>query len=280
MFQRLSLYAGLLLIVLCSQTVNGEDVHESEVGEVLHPNKPVDIYVCAGRSTTVVIRGNELISAIALSSSIISYKYNKVLNQLEITPTGRLSGLETNLNLRIGSEVYVLIVKLVSDVRTQYVRIFTPESQVLVSDEDSLFKVAPRKPSYVDLLGSIKRIERMEHDLTYKKTQVRVHEISLNDTYVWNRSLITLEKFYQFLDEDLLIFRARWTNRTGNVIYLDPRDLGIWIDEINIPIIAATRKKMTKEILPGETDVIYLGVQGYRLSRKNNFKLKVLDVTS
>ena len=267
----------LVLIIICSLGVMRVYAHDLQESEILHPNTPVEIYVCAGRTTTLVIRGTEPVVAIALSSSIVSYKYNKTLNQIEITPTGKLYGLETNLNLRIGSEVYVLLVKLVNDVRTQYVRVFTPESQVLVSDEDSLFKVAPQKPAYVDLLGSIKIIERMGYDLVFKKAQVNIHEVILNDVYVWNRSLITLEKCYQFLDQDLLIFRTSWTNNTDKIIYLDPRDLAISIDETNIPIIAATRKKMTAEVLPGESDVIYLAIQGYRLSRKNHFRLKVSE---
>jgi len=268
---------GILLIWLFIKSSISLCAYIDDKSEVLHPNMPVDIYVCAGRSTTILIRGNEPISAIALSSSIVSYKYNKSLNELEITPTGRLSGLETNLNLRIGSEVYVLILKLVSDVRTQYVRVFTPESALSVSDEDSLIKSIPQKPAYVDLLGSISAIERMQGDEIYRKTKINIHEILVNDAYVWKNSILELVNFYQFIDQDLLIFIVRWTNRMGVPLYLDPRDLEIWVNEINIPIIAATRKSTRSQILPGETDTIYLAIQGYRLSRRNAFRLKVIE---
>ena len=93
--------------------------------ETLLPGVPALIYAAPGRATTVLFRASEKVAAISLASPVLTYKYDRALNQLEITPAVRRGGVETNLNLRIGDNVYVLVVKVVEDVRAQYLREFT-----------------------------------------------------------------------------------------------------------------------------------------------------------
>ena len=91
---------------------------------LLTPNQPMEVYVAPGRATTLLFRTSQKVAAISLASPIVTYRYDRALNQLEITPAVRSGGVETNLNLRIGPDVYVLLVKVVTDVRAQFVRTF------------------------------------------------------------------------------------------------------------------------------------------------------------
>ena len=70
----------------------------------LRAGVPAEIFVAPGRATTIQLQTEEKIAAISLASPIVAYKYDRSLNQLEITPTVRSGGVETNLNLRIGPD--------------------------------------------------------------------------------------------------------------------------------------------------------------------------------
>jgi hypothetical protein len=69
--------------------------------ESLRPGVPAEIYAAPGRATTVLLHTGLKVAAISLASPVIAYKYDKALNQLEISPAVRSGGVETNLNLRI-----------------------------------------------------------------------------------------------------------------------------------------------------------------------------------
>ena len=49
----------------------------------------------------------------------------------------------------------------------------------------------------------------------------------------------------------------------------------IFIGDKNLPITATTRKALGNIITPGKKDVIYLAIQGYRISRSNAFELRL-----
>ena len=98
---------ALILAVAAAAALGAEPAPPS-ARELLRPGVPEEIYVAPGRATTVLLHSGRKIAAISLASPIVSYKYDKALNQLEITPTVRSPGVETNLNLRIGPSVWEL----------------------------------------------------------------------------------------------------------------------------------------------------------------------------
>jgi len=251
------------------------DTEITSSSELLHAGKPVEVYIAPGRSTTLVFRSKVFVSSISLSSAIITYKYDKKLNQIELSPSGRSVGLETNLNLRLGEDVYVLIIKIVNDVRVQYVRVFSLEGEEDSSDEDLLKHAKALKPAYIDFLGAIKITERMRKDSVFRLLHKDVHHIELNYIYIWNNCFITLNSFDQFIDRDLLVFRITWINSSSKSLCLNPHDLQLWIRDKKLPVTAITRKKINPLTMPGDRDEIYLAIQGYRLSRRNSFELKL-----
>jgi hypothetical protein len=239
----------------------------------LEPGRPAEIYVAPGHATTVQLRSSERIAAISLASPIVSYKYDKALNQIEITPAARAGGAETNLNLRIGEDVYILLLKVVTDVRAQYLRTFVLAGEAGAEDEAAIGRAPPLAPAEVDLVGAARALERAEADPVFRAAQASLRIERLGRTYPWNGCQIALEELAQFVDRDLLVFRVRWTNATADALYLDESQFGLWAGARPIPVIARYQEGAGPVVLPGQEQRVYLAVQGYRLSRHNDWRL-------
>jgi hypothetical protein len=239
----------------------------------LQPGTPVDVYVAPGHATTLQLQTEQRVAAISLGSPVVAYQYDKALNELELIPAAQAAGTETNLNLRIGPHVYVLLVRVVNDIRAQYLRRFILADGSLAEDEAGLAQVRPLKPAELDLIGAVKTITRARDDPVFRAAQPLLRLEALAREYQWNGCLIFLADEAQFLDRDLLVFRVQWVNRTDSALYLDPRQYGLFIGERSIPIIARYQTGVGPVIYPGQLETVFLGVQGYRLSRHNDWRL-------
>ena len=239
----------------------------------LRPGVPAEVFVAPGRATTIQLQTEQRVAAISLASPVVTYQYDKALNQLEITPAAHAGGTETNLNLRIGPNVYILVVKVVTDVRAQFLRSFVLAGEAAADDEAALAQVRPAKPAEVDLIGAVRTIERAQADPVFRAAQPMLRLESLDRSYQWNGCLVTLADEAQFLDRDLLVFRVQWMNRTDTALYLDPVQYGLFIGERPIPVIARYKVGVGPVIYPGQLETVYLAVQGFRLSRHNDWRL-------
>ena len=262
-----------LLIAFLAGTALRADPAPPPSRELLRPGVPEEVYVAPGRATTILLHTSSKVAAISLASPVVSYKYDKALNQLEITPTGRSPGVETNLNLRIGTEVYVLLVRVVNDVRAQYLRDFGLAGDPAADEEGALGQARPLKPSEVDLVGAAETMERAETDPIFLRARPALRVEALDRLYLWNDCLVSLNAVAQFLDLDLLVFRVRWVNRTAEALYLDARQYGLFAGGTRIPITARYKVGAGPLILPGQAETVYLAVQGYRLGRHNRWEL-------
>lgn len=239
----------------------------------LHPGEPAEVYLAPGRATTVQLSSPRKVAAISMASPLVSYKYDKALNQLELTPASRFAGGETNLNLRIGPDVYVLVLKVVEDVRAQYLRRFVLSGDDREDDEEALAGTRPLRPDQVDLIAAARTLERAEVDPVFKASHPELRIEPLGRCMPWNGCLIALTEAAQFLDRDLLVFRVQWLNRTADALYLDSRQYGLLAGGRSIPIIARYQVGSGPVRYPGSLTTVYLAVQGYRLSRHNDWRL-------
>jgi hypothetical protein len=240
---------------------------------LLTPNQPMEVYVAPGRATTLLFRTSQKVAAISLASPIVTYRYDRALNQLEITPAVRSGGVETNLNLRIGPDVYVLLVKVVTDVRAQFVRTFDLANDTAADDEGGLGQARPRKPGEVDIVGAAHALQRAESDPVFLRAHPNLRIVPIGRYYQWNDCLIDLVDLAQFLDQDLLVFRIQWVNRTSDAMYLSPDQYGLFVAGQKIPITARYKIGNGSVIFPGQLETVFLAVQGYRLGRRNQWEL-------
>jgi hypothetical protein len=240
---------------------------------MLRPGSPAEVFVAPGRATTLLFRSERKVASISIASPIVTYKYDKALNQIEITPAVRSPGVETNLNLRIGENVYVLLVKVVNDVRAQYVRSFVLDGDLGADDEAGLSQARPLRPEDADVVGAARDMERAEGDPVFRDAHPNLRIERIDRLYAWNGCLVALESVAQFADRDLLVFRVRWTNRTGDALYLAAGQYAILVAGRRIPVVARYKVGDDPVVLPGRLETVYLAVQGYRLSRHNDWQL-------
>ena len=84
--------AAMLMLALGAAAAQAQPEARDD-DEVLRPlGKPAEVFVAPGRATTILLHTGQKVAAISLASPIVSYKYDKSLNQLEITPTVRTGG--------------------------------------------------------------------------------------------------------------------------------------------------------------------------------------------
>ena len=242
-------------------------------GGELRAGIPDEIFVAPGRATTIQFQTDQKVAAISLASPVVTYKYDRSLNQLEITPAVRSGGVETNLNLRIGAQVYILVVKVVTDVRAQFLRRFTLEDDASADDEAGLARSQILRPEDVDLVGAAKALERAEDDPVFRRAHSNLRVEALRRDYTWNDCLVSLEDLVQFIDLDLLVFRVRWVNRTRDALFLDPSQYALLVAGQKIPIVARYKIGVGAVVYPGQLETVYLAVQGCRLSRNNDWEL-------
>ena len=240
----------------------------------LEPGVPAEVFVAPGRATTVLLRSEKKVAAISLASPIISYKYDKALNQLEISPAVKAGGVETNLNLRIGDQIYVLLIRVVGDVRAQFVRTFRLPDENPAGDEAELGAVKPLAPAQLDLVAAAQTLEKVEHDAVFRAAQSNLRWEALTATQTWNDCAVQLDAALQLVDLDLIVFRVRWVNRTADALYLHPTQYGIQAGGRLIPLVARYSPNEAV-VLPGESCVVYLAAQGLRLSRHNVWSLSL-----
>jgi hypothetical protein len=238
-----------------------------------HPGVPLELYVAPGRATTIVLRTAQKVASISLASPIIVYKYDKALNQIEITPTVRTGGVETNLNLRLGSDIYVLLVKVVDDVRAQTTRSFVPAGEAAADEDSDLAQAPPLRPAEIDIVTAARVLNQAETDPVFRQARPDLRIEPIGRLYEWNDCVVELVDAGQFAARDLLVFRVQWVNRTADALYLDPAQYRLSAAGRAVPIAARYKPGLGAVVYPGALETVYLGVQGYQLSRHNDWRL-------
>lgn len=240
----------------------------------LSPEKIEEIYVAPGRLTTIVLESQEPVDSLSIGAPILQVDYNRKLNQIQITPVA--DGGETNMNLRIGQDTYVFLIKVVNDIRVQYLRTFT-----LVSDsaDDSnglsaaMSAARPLKPAEIDVTGTIKMIDRARRDAPYRNTLPMLRTFAIGRAYQWNDCIVYLAEISQIADEDLLVFKVEWVNRSDKALYLDATQYNLRVANRKVPVLARYQKSLNSTVYPGQHEVVYMFVQGMRLQPDNEWEL-------
>jgi hypothetical protein len=208
------------------------------------------------------------IDDIKIGSKIVQVDFDPKKNQLDIYPT--VTGGATNLNVRIGDNIYTFLLKILNTGDPVFQRSYTFEDEA--DDFDGALASAPiMKPFEVDTVAAIKTIERARFDPAFRQTIPEFRTLSVGRTVFWNDSPVTLVDVSQFADRDLLVFKIEWSNNTGSVLNLDSGQVRLKVANSEIPITCS--QQVAAQLFPGQCDTIWLFVQGYRLSPRNDWRL-------
>jgi hypothetical protein len=210
------------------------------------------------------------IDDIKIGSKIVQVDFDPKKNQLDIYPT--VTGGTTNLNVRIGDNLYTFLLKILNAGDPVFQRSYTFEDEA--DDFDDALASAPiLKPFEVDTVAAIKTIERARFDPAFRQTIPEFRTLSVGRTVFWNDSPVTLVDVSQFADRDLLVFKIEWSNNTGSVLNLDSGQVRLKVANSEIPITCS--QQVAAQLFPGQCDTIWLFVQGYRLSPRNDWRLSL-----
>jgi hypothetical protein len=154
-------------------------------------------------------------------------------------------------------------------------RDFTLAGDAADTDEGGLTRARPLPPAEINLIAAAKTLDRAEADPVFRRAHSNLRIVAIDRDYPWNDCRVRLVEAAQFLDLDLLVLLVRWTNCTPDALYLDPRQYGLSIAGRTVPIIARYKIGIGPIVAPGETESVYLAVQGYRLSRYNDWRLSL-----
>jgi hypothetical protein len=208
------------------------------------------------------------IDDIKIGSKIVQVDFDPKKNQLDIYPT--VTGGATNLNVRIGDNIYTFLLKILNTGDPVFQRSYTFEDEA--DDFDGALASAPiMKPFEVDTVAAIKTIERARFDPAFRQTIPEFRTLSVGRTVFWNDSPVTLVDVSQFADRDLLVFKIEWSNNTGSVLNLDSGQVRLKVANTGVPITCS--QQVAAQLFPGQCDTIWLFVQGYRLSPRNDWRL-------
>jgi hypothetical protein len=208
------------------------------------------------------------IDDIKIGSKIVQVAFDPKKNQVDIYPT--VTEGMTNLNIRIGDDIYTFLLKVTNAGDPVFQRSYSFEDEA--DDFDGAVASAPiMKPFEVDTVAAIKTIERARFDPTFRQTLPGFRALSIGHTVFWNNSPVTLVDVSQFADRDLLVFKIEWSNNTGSVLNLDSGQIRLKVANTGIPITCS--QQVAAQLFPGQCDTIWLFVQGYRLSPRNEWRL-------
>ncbi len=250
---------------------------QSAAGNGLSADRIEVLYLARGRATTVQLRTHRKVERIFPGDELVAFEYDPKMGQVRLTPS--VDSGEENMNITIDGETYVWLLRIVppSDQKVQYRRTFTLErdaGELEESDESVLGKAPPMKPYEVDIIGLSKIADRAGRDIEFRRTYPMLRTKTFPDKYYsWNDSMIRLTEVNQFLEQDILLFKVEWVNRTKFALCLDARQYGLMVANQKIPITAATQLAPTAVVFPGQYEVVWLAVQGYRLRRDNDWQL-------
>jgi hypothetical protein len=208
------------------------------------------------------------IDEIKIGSKIVQIDFDPKKNQLDLYPT--VTEGMTNLNIRIENDIYTFLLKI-SDVGDPvYRRIYSFSDTA--DDFDQAAATAPvLKPFEIDTVAAIKAIERARFDATFRQTIPEFRTLGVGRTVFWNNSPVTLVDVSQFADRDLLVFKIEWSNHTGAVLNLDSGQVHLLAVGTEIPVTCS--QQVAAQLFPGQSDTIWLFVQGCRLSARNDWRL-------
>jgi hypothetical protein len=208
------------------------------------------------------------IDDIKIGSKIVQIAFDPQKKQADIYPT--VTEGMTNLNVRVGNNIYTFLLKISNSGDPVFQRTYSFEDDA--DDFDGAIASAPvLKPFEVDTVAAIKTIERARFDRTFRQTIPAFRTLPVGCTVFWNSSPVTLVDVSQFADRDLLVFKIEWSNNTGSVLNLDSGQVRLKVANTGIPITCS--QQVAAQLFPGQCDTIWLFVQGYRLSPRNEWRL-------
>lgn len=139
-------------------------------------------------------------------------------------------------------------------------------------------KVAALAPSEINTVNLVKMISQVRKDPNYAATVSKNLGFSTaGTTYIWNGTKVVLQDVWDYYKQDVVVLRIEVYNPTSAAIYLSASQIEPYIANTKLDYLLT--EQGTKVLLPGQTDVKYIFLQGYGIDIEDaHFELRLPPV--
>lgn len=178
----------------------------------------------------------------------------------------------TNMTVVLRGKPYAFTVHIVSSGDIKYTLAYTLPSLQASPDEIPVNFGPPLAPQSIQVQKYVQAIEN-QHLKARTPLQNEMRSFSLNKIYTWGGNSIILDTAYSFPSENMLVLKIVRKNVGRSASYLSAQQIMPRIANNQFPSTLAMQ--MNEMLFPGQTEYIYLFLQGFNLVARNNFELSL-----
>lgn len=183
----------------------------------------------------------------------------------------KVASADVNMHLAIDGRTYSFRL-IVGKEKVNYRKTYTVEGG---GSGRNLSKVPPLAPTEINTTRLINLINQIKRDPNYAGLVAKDMGFSPQGiTYLWNGAEVTLQATWHYYPQDVVILQVEVHNPTGHAVYLSASQIEPFIANTDFPYLLT--QQGTKVLLPGQTDIKYIFLQGQRVDIENaRFELRL-----
>ena len=178
----------------------------------------------------------------------------------------------TNMTVVLDGKPYSFTIHIVSSGDIKYTLAYTLPSVQVSPDEIPANFGPPLAPQSIEVQKYVHAIENL-HLKARTPLQEEMRSFSLNKVYTWGGNSIVLDTAYSFPSDNMLVLKIVRKNVGRTASYLSAQQIMPRIGNNKFPSTLAMQ--MNEMLFPGQTEYIYLFLQGFNLVARNNFELSL-----
>ncbi|MBK7091837.1 MAG: hypothetical protein IPH59_08960 [bacterium] len=183
----------------------------------------------------------------------------------------RVASADVNMHLVMDGRTYSFRL-IVGKEKVNYRKTYTVEGG---GSSRNLSKVPPLAPTEINTTRLINLINQIRRDPNYATIVAKDMGFSPQRvTYLWNGAEVTLQAAWHYYPQDVVILQIEVHNPTSEAVYLSATQIEPFIANTSFPYLLT--QQGTKVLLPGQTDIKYVFLQGHALDIENaRFELRL-----
>lgn len=183
----------------------------------------------------------------------------------------KVASADVNMHLSIDGKTYSFRL-IVGKEKVNYRKTYTIEGG---GASRNLSKVPPLAPTEINTTRLINLINQISRDPNYANVVAKDVGFSpQGTTYLWNGAEVTLQAAWHYYPQDVVILQIEVHNPTSQAVYLSATQVEPFIANTDFPYLLT--QQGAKVLLPGQTDIKYIFLQGHRIDIENaRFELRL-----
>jgi hypothetical protein len=172
----------------------------------------------------------------------------------------KVANADVNMHLVVDGKTYSFRL-VVGKEKVNYRKTYTVEGG---GSSRNLSKVPPLAPTEINTTRLINLISQIGRDPNYANIAAKdIGSSPQGVTYLWNGAEVTLQAAWHYYPQDVVILQIEVHNPTSQAVYLSASQIEPFIANTEFPYLLT--QQGTKVLLPGQTDLKYIFLQGNAL---------------